>query len=170
MKIYYKLLNTAQLVSKAIRLSKEPIYCETDNPIQIIFDIPLAQRKKQWLLSYTINGKAQEKRVKHNEVITLERVEKPLKIKMSLSDGVKKYEVDGIEIRSLAELTEELVQALPDFAALPLKIKQLEEKQKTTDKLYADLVNKLNDDYAKAIEALQNRIRLLEGAYSLDEI
>ena len=80
-----------RLTSKAIRLSKEPIYCETDNPIQIMFDIPLAQRKKQWLLSYTINGKAQEKRVKHNEVITLES-RKPLKIEMSLSDGVKKYE------------------------------------------------------------------------------
>ena len=39
--------------------------------------------------------------------------------------------VDGIEIRSLAELTEELVQALPDFMGLPLSIKQLEEKAKS---------------------------------------
>lgn len=126
MKTIHYILN-----NKGIKATKEPIYCDVDKGLEIIFDIPLQFRKYD-LTASIITEQGQHislKLVDYKATLPSHAfVKQTLFLSVSGECHGKsdvQWECEPVIIESLEDLTDKIKIVLPDYAALPLEVKAL---------------------------------------------
>lgn len=131
MKLNYRLTET-----KCIKLSKEIVYFETDNPIEIYIDIPPIYRKNKLTATVKIDDTPRELPIValagNQYLLTLPNATYPQKIEFVVRSN-QIWTADPIEVRSLNELAKEAERVLPEYSAATIKLKEMELRVKALE-------------------------------------
>lgn len=157
--------------AKGIKLTQEPLYLESG---EVEIELKLTQALKKYSLTATISTDSTRESI----AVKNNRFKLPLSV---MAQGIVKFAIKGelqgkkdisincepIEIKSLANLTDEVKSALPDYAKLPDEVEQLKCRVKKLESVNNALIALLNDKYALTIKGIDERIRKLEASYDI---